>query len=356
MTQIEGEMPQAVQLLTFLAYLDHHDIRYDLLCVSKDLDWPQWFCQLTSDQFRFMEAMALLTRYYLVETYHDTNSYSLHTCMHDWTLDGLNRVIDGGLYWLAFDCVAKHIESEDWDDLSQIKYQRFTSHAMRLVHDRFQIAADQLDSLRSRFTQIDNLAQLLKEQMQYNAAEKLYLRALVGKERVLDANHSSTLETVHNLGILMRNLGRPDQGRMYFRRALARHEKALGPHHVSTLNTIHHLGILFFNLGQLEQAEEYYQRALAGRERVLGQDLTSTLQTASNLGVLYKRQGKLDKAEAMYVWALAGREKALGPNHPLTLQIVNNLGNLHNDRGKLDEAEAMYQRALAGYEETLGTR
>ena len=46
-----------------------------------------------------------------------------------------------------------------------------------------------------------------------------------------------------------------------YRRALAGKEKALGPDHTSTLNTVRNLGILYRNQGKLAEAETMYQRA-----------------------------------------------------------------------------------------------
>jgi hypothetical protein len=91
LVQIEQEMPQAVKLLPFLAYLDHQDIWYDLLRVGQGIDRLQWFTDLTRDEFLFEQAMTTLVRYGLVEGHHQTGSYSLHVCVHDWTLDGLKN-------------------------------------------------------------------------------------------------------------------------------------------------------------------------------------------------------------------------------------------------------------------------
>jgi tetratricopeptide (TPR) repeat protein len=137
-------------------------------------------------------------------------------------------------------------------------------------------------------------------------------------------------------------------------RALAGTEKALGPNHTSTLDTVNNLGNLYADQGKLDEAEEMYRRALAGREKALGPDHTSTLNTVNNLGLLYADQGKLDEAEKTYQRALAGKEKALGTDHTSTLDMVNNLGLLYRDQGKLDVAEKMYQRALARKEKALG--
>src|SRR5882672_406979 len=128
-----------------------------------------------------------------------------------------------------------------------------------------------------------------------------------------------------------------DAERMY-KRALAGKEKALGAEHTSTLGTINNLGNLYRDQGHLADAEMMHKRALAGKEKALGAGHTSTLATVNNLGILYKTQGHLADAETMYKRALAGYEKALGTEHTSTLDTVNNLGNLYADQGHLADA------------------
>jgi hypothetical protein len=137
LTQIKQQNAQAAKLLAFLAYFDHQDIWYELLRAGQGADRPAWFTELISDKFSFESAMRTLTRYCLVESHGQTGSYSLHVCVHDWTLDGLNCDVDSSHYWLAFDCVAGHVRLEDWNDLSALGYRRLTPHAVRLAHARF---------------------------------------------------------------------------------------------------------------------------------------------------------------------------------------------------------------------------
>ena len=49
-----------------------------------------------------------------------------------------------------------------------------------------------------------------------------------------------------------------------YQRAMEGYEKALGRDHTSTLNTVNNLGILYRDQGRLTEAESMYQRALSG--------------------------------------------------------------------------------------------
>jgi hypothetical protein len=51
-------------------------------------------------------------------------------------------------------------------------------------------------------------------------------------------------------------------------------EKALGLDHTLTLDTVNNLGILYWNQGKLKEAEEMYQRALKGYEEALKHPIT----------------------------------------------------------------------------------
>jgi tetratricopeptide (TPR) repeat protein len=359
-TRIRQQNNLAAQLLRFLAYLDHRDIWYDLfrryqgINDIRDVNTPIWFTQLSQSEVLFENAMKTLARYCLVEAHYDAGSYSIHVCVHDWTLNGLNREIDTDQYWLAFDCVAGHVGNEDWDYLSSIRYRRIAAHAGRLVQGRFRGAAELQGFVENRLGQMYTLAELLRQQMQYNAAEQMSLRALAGYEKALGPNHTLTLHTVHHLGMLYSDQGKLGEAEQMYLRALAGKEEALGLNHSLTLDTVNNLGNLYRDQGKLDEAEQMSLRALAGKEKALGLDHTSTLDTVNNLGLLYRDQGKLGEAEHMYLRALAGKEKALGPDHISNLNTVNNLGLLYRDQGKLGEAEQMYLRALAGYEKALG--
>jgi tetratricopeptide (TPR) repeat protein len=146
------------------------------------------------------------------------------------------------------------------------------------------------------------------------------------KERIIKA----LVKPSHfdSLGYLLADEDRQRAVQMY-QRALQGYEKAWGPEHTSTLNTVNDLGNLYKALGRLDEAEKMYQRALDGYEKAWGAEHTSTLATVNNLGNLYVDLGQLDEAEKMYQRALQGYEKAWGPEHTSTLDTVNNLGNLY---------------------------
>ncbi|KAH8668244.1 hypothetical protein BGZ60DRAFT_376348 [Tricladium varicosporioides] len=395
--RIERQKPLSAKLLRLWAYFDNQDIWFELLQHSGSED-PEWIRELTKDELSFHDAMRVLSNHGLVEVamsseeWIESKGYSMHGCVHSWTVHSLNQEWDYNLARLAVKFVGAHVPGEE-DIRPWLTQRRLLQHALKCLYivkigliadNNIEWAYNQLANLyadqgkleaaeemyeralagyekalgrehTSTLNTVNNLAILYADQGKLEAAEKMYERALAGYEKALGREHTSTLSTVNNLAILYKDQGKLEAAEKMYERALAGYEKALGREHTSTLNIVNNLATLYAGQGKLEAAEKMYERALAGMEKALGTEHTSTLNTVNNLAILYADQGKLEAAEKMYEQVLAGREKALGTEHTSTLDTVNNLANLYADQGKLEAAEKMYERALAGYEKAFGT-
>jgi tetratricopeptide (TPR) repeat protein len=379
-----------------MAYLGNVDLRYELFragveALSEFDSELSWWPEVTKSKARFDRAMSKLQDYSLVEV--GTGSYSMHTCVHDWTLERLNFEDDGRLCRLAVQCVARSVKSKTESEFWMVN-RRLLSHVSRFEHvrvkdridwtkvdmvDLFHMAqlysdldmkgkAEQMcvRSLQgyekargpdhtSTLDAVHRLGNLYADQGKMVEAEQMYIRALQGRESTMGLDHTSTLDMVNNLGLLYADQGKMAEAEQMYIRALQGYEEAWGPEHMSKLDTVHNLGLLYADQGKMVEAEKMYLRALQGYETAWGPEHTSTLDTVHNLGLLYAGQGKVVEAEKMCLRALQRYEKAKGPNHASTLDMVNNLGNLYKSQEKMIEAEKMYMRALQGYEETWGS-
>ncbi|PMD18044.1 HET-domain-containing protein [Hyaloscypha hepaticicola] len=311
-THIERRNVLSAQLLRLWAYFNNEDLWIELLqhSVSKD---PDWIRELVKDELSFQGAMRVLSDHGLVEVNKsslelvESRGYSIHGCVHLWTIHVLNQKWDYSLARLALKAVALHAPSKQakrpW-----LTQRRLLQHAARCFY-------------------------------------------IVSNGLVPD---DVMTETYFSLGYLFNDQSKLVEAELMCQRALQGYEKAWGPEHTSTLDTVNNLAVLYATQGKLVEAELMYQRALQGYEKAWGPEHTSTLSTVNNIGLLYATQGKLVEAELMYQRALQGNAKAWGPEHTSTLDTVNNLANLYATQGKLVEAELMYQRALQGYEKALG--
>ncbi|KAM3074278.1 hypothetical protein ACMFMF_006294 [Clarireedia jacksonii] len=339
----------SAKLLCFWAYFDSQDLWWELFLHSDSND-PDWVRELTRDKFSFHQAVRVLSSHGLVEV--ETSSrdliesqgYSIHGCVHSWTVHILNQKWDYDLARLAVKFVGLHVSKNEavqpW-----LTQRRVLQHAMRcsyMIQNNL-LADDNIAWV------CYNLGNLYADQGKLVEAEQMYQRALQGYEKAWGPEHTSTLDTVNNLGILYADQGKLVEAEQMYQRALQGKEKAWGLEHTSTLNTVNNLGILYADQGKLVEAEQMYQRALQGYEKAWGPEHTSTLSTVNNLGLLYMEQSKLVEAEQMYQRALQGYEKAWGPEYTSTLDTVNNLGALY-----ANQARTMYSKALLGYEQVFG--
>jgi tetratricopeptide (TPR) repeat protein len=95
--------------------------------------------------------------------------------------------------------------------------------------------------------------------------------------------------------LLYSNWGKLDEAEKMYQRALQGKEKALGPKHTSTLSTVNNLGNLYADQGKMDEAEEMCQRALQGYEKVLGRERVKTYTH-----FLRQRLQHLNPAEAIF--------------------------------------------------------
>lgn len=94
-TQVQAQDPAAAELLRLIAYLDNQDLWYELFQAGAE-GQPLWWSEVVKSKARFNYAMSKLHDYSLVEI--RAGSYSLHTCVHDWTLEYLNRGFNDELW------------------------------------------------------------------------------------------------------------------------------------------------------------------------------------------------------------------------------------------------------------------
>ena len=69
------------------------------------------------------------------------------------------------------------------------------------------------------------------------------------------------------IGGLFNDQGKLAEAEQMYQQALAGYEKALGLDHTSTLQTVNNLGLLYHDQGKLAEAEQMFQRALASKEK-----------------------------------------------------------------------------------------
>jgi len=325
----------SAKLLQLWAYFDNQDLWLELLQHSSQDD-PEWIRKITKSKLSFNAAVRVLCDHGLVEVDQsplelvESRGYSMHGCVHAWTIHVLNQKWDVGLAKLALSFVGSHIPEQNkpkwW--ATQRRLLQHASRCSNMINKNL-VADDGVE------WEMHMLGYLYADQGKLEEAEKMYSRALVGKEKAWGPDHTSTLDTVNNLGNLYKSQGKLEEAEKMYSRALVGKEKAWGPDHTSTLSTVNNLGLLYADQGKLEEAEKMYERALRGYEIALGsiQVLTyvPALNTMQNLALLLSSIGRADKARELYTRARQGIEVVFGQTSSRYEMVVEALARLNVD-------------------------
>jgi tetratricopeptide (TPR) repeat protein len=334
--QVQRQSEAAASLLKLWGCLDSGELWYELIAagdaLAEETDVPAWLCEMAEDKLEFGEAAGLLCRYSLADATAESSSFSMHAVLHRWCGQLAEDQEQQELYCVAAGLVAEVVlmkeDAEYWR-----KRKRLVAHGISVsqwINDRH-VGADRDTMLFLQPGQYYSLGYLLADEDRLGAV-KLYERALKGYEKAWGAEHTSTLDTVNNLGNLYADLGQHKQAEEMYKRALKGYEKAWGAEHTSTLATVNNLGSLYADLGQYKQAEEMYKRALEGYTKALSPKSVSTYVPALNTmwarGLLSNSLGQAEEARAWYSKALLGYEAVFGTEHPKCQPLRDNLAAL----------------------------
>ena len=175
--RIEQQNTTSAKLLKLWAYFDRQDVWFELLRHAKSTD-DVWIQKLTEDELSFSQALTLLCSFGLVDADRSqqqsrTGRYSVHSCVHSWTVFVLNKEWDKALARLALTCVASEVPSTDEKDWWLLQ-RRLLQHATR---QEFFIVDGKVD-IGGLDWAFHSLGDLYKDQSKLAEAEQMYIRAL----------------------------------------------------------------------------------------------------------------------------------------------------------------------------------
>lgn len=197
------------------------------------------------------------------------------------------------------------------------------------------------------------LVLVLRDQGEYDIAEKMSRQAQKGYEKTMGTEHPATLFMVDGMATVYWRQGKYKKAEKLYRRALEGREKTLGLEHVNTLSSVNNLALVLQVQGDHKTAEKLFRQAIQGYE-ALGIEHPNTWNCVQNLALLLRSQGEYEAAEELYRKALEGKEKTLGMEHPRTLPSVHHLAYLFHTQKRYHEASVLYCKASAGFIKTLG--
>lgn len=192
---------------------------------------------------------------------------------------------------------------------------------------------------------INNLASILYDQENHQAAEEKFREVLAMKRR-LGQPESELGTNVTNLASTLMQLGRYDEAEGFYRQTLEIRERVDGPDSPDTATSLYCLGALYFYRGDFSRAEPLLRRALDIRVRRLGPEHTKAAQVLNTLGRTLYGLDSLDEAETCYRRALAIRSQRYDQRHVSVAKSKTGLAAVLLAKGQIESAGEIIAEAL----------
>ena len=188
------------------------------------------------------------------------------------------------------------------------------------------------------------------------AAMDIYESVLEIKLGVFGEGHPSVADTIHNMGVVLKDMGEFDNAIEHFQRARKMYERSCDyPDTVRIANVVKNLGVVYSQQGNHRKAIEYFQRAIE-LEKQSGRNELGIASSLNNIGVAYARLGQYQRALMLYHEALGILTRIRGPNHVETAGMIYNLGVTQISLGKPRLAKSHLERSRRIFVSTLGKR
>ncbi|MCH8269351.1 MAG: tetratricopeptide repeat protein, partial [Acidobacteria bacterium] len=132
-------------------------------------------------------------------------------------------------------------------------YQQDTSAEAEAVHQEAEEPGQDDDDAHLA-TELNNWAEVYRDQGQYTEAELLYQRALEIREKALGPEHPDVAVSLNNLAEMYHTQGKYGEAESLFLRSLAIREKVLGPEHPDVDGSLNNIASWYHDQGKYAEA------------------------------------------------------------------------------------------------------
>lgn len=203
-----------------------------------------------------------------------------------------------------------------------------------------------------------NLGQALLDKTKNAAALQMFNNVRDVRSAKLGVDHPDTLQSLNNIALTYRRMGRRDEAIALFEKVRDGQIKSpsLGPYHPDTLATTYNLAESYRLARRLPEAIQLFIQARDGASRHLAPDHPELLRILNGLGTCYFETGPIADAIALFEQVREVRERKLGAQHPQTLTATHNLASAYEKAGRTDEALKLFELVCDAREKSLGMR
>lgn len=144
----------------------------------------------------------------------------------------------------------------------------------------------------------------------------------------------------------MAKAGNPREALPILQRALTATESILGERHTTTGDMLVELGVLLAELGRDDEGLSKLRQGFALHHEIHGRGSPTTLRSSGRLGQQLRKTGQFAEARRLYAESLTSLENSLGENSPHLYSTVSNLAISAAGCGDLEAGLAYHRHAL----------
>jgi TolA-binding protein len=247
--------------------------------------------------------------------------------------------------------IGKHEFTQGLEYHGQEKYAEAESLLRQSAEQREKVlGADHVSTLNSKFW----LALTLQQLEKYAEAEQLLRQQVEQREKVRGVEHVDTLRCKYLVVATLYGQQKYAEAEQLLRQLIEQLEKVRGAEHVDTLDSRYWLASTLRKQQKYAEAEQLSRQVVQQQEKTLGADHVDTLDSKHWLAVTLQKQQKYAEAEQLSRQLVEQREKVLGADHADTLRSKYRLAVTLHEQQKYAEAEQLLRQVVQQREKTLG--
>ncbi len=200
------------------------------------------------------------------------------------------------------------------------------------------------------------LADLHRNQNEFEVAETFMKRALDVREKALGSDHPEMAQLWKTLGFIRETSGDCADAELFFLRALTLTEKAGSDYEHLAALVLSALSSMYGDLRDWEKASHYAKRALQLDSNRLGAEHPFTADRMERLAHILYGQDDFVGAESLHLESLSIHTKVYGSKDLRLFDPLLGLGRIYLSKGQLDQAEAFLRRSLTIVSDKLGEK
>ncbi len=201
-----------------------------------------------------------------------------------------------------------------------------------------------------------NLGVVMASQGRVRLAEDYYLQALDIQQELVGDGHFVTATLLNNIATARMMRGDIENGEVMLLRSLAAWRAVVGGRHPNIASILSNLGNLRFQQLDLDQAERYFLESLRIWELQEDGPHLGTTAAQQSLANVYIRRQDYSRAQELLQQALTVRIALLGESHSRVAVVLLSLGVACLDQGLWSESESYLNRALGIYRQTVAAK